>query len=200
MTRRTNFPLQRIEAELAVGERVLWIGKPNATYHAFYADDETSAALTVTAIAMIILILLTLMIGGNAWGISLLAMVVMGLAVGIQITASYLDARSTTYAVTNRRAILLQGERLHAYDAIDFIEVRGNERIGTVVFDRKAAVKLVPVGYSVEEHTYTTDIGFNSIPEPLRVVRLLASVFELPTARITDTTTQPSLQPAQQAS
>lgn len=201
MTRQDRFPLNRIEAELAPDERVLWFGKPNAAYHAFYADVETSAALATTAITMSILLILTLLIGGDAWSIALLAMVVLGLAVSVQLSASYLDARSTRYAITNKRILVLRGEYLNSYDAIDFIEATGNADYGTVIFQRKTATKLVPIGYSVAEHIYVTDVGFHSIEDPAHVISLLASVFKLPASAIRNTITQPQkLRPVRQAS
>lgn len=190
MAHRAQFPLQRIEAELAADERVLWFGKPKAAYHAFFADVQTSVLLGTTAIAMLLLIILTAFVGGDTWSVALLALVVMGLAVSLQVSLSYLNAQNTSYIVTTHRIFILQGDVLQIINAIDFIDVQEHAGYGSVIFKRKTTTRLVPVGYTMAEHHYLDEIGFYSIAAYEDVTTLLADVFDVPRSKISIGTEQ----------
>jgi len=185
-----NLDTSRIRAqqELEPGEQLRWVGRP----HPWALARQRLAALAVTPVllglgAFVIHVgasqplsvdqaMLTMVIYGFGGLAMLLALVVISGPV-----LAFLRARSTVYAVSDRRLLTISGERVDSYgpDDIRAIMVTNEQADGSadIVFGRDIRRYWVRGARFAEVNR----LGFFGIPDPDAVRELIRDLRGAPT-------------------
>lgn len=165
---------QQIEPELDAGERLLWTGQPDANRVARQAMPILLFGIPWTVGALYF---------GHPWTEDHLPFalfsglfVIAGLSMCCTPLVSYRDARRSTYAITDRRVLIVTAGRerkVASYRAADQCEAERQEQpdgSGDLLFARQQE-KDNEGGYR------TVDVKFVGIPRVREVERLLRQLF-----------------------
>lgn len=176
---RHSHILTHVESFLKPDERLLWIGRPDPGHSLLYNISGRSAPLASIALVLSLFIVAAIIAGAEAIPITLGGITLMGLSLIVQFLVNLLDTRRTIYAVTTQRALIIKGAELQSFDDIEFVEQRGGNAYGDVIFEREVVMSTVPVGYGFMQQPYTVESGFFGVRDPQEAINALCEVFEL---------------------
>lgn len=181
---------QRVEPELLAGETLLWVGTPRAGHLPQSTRAAARAAVLSGLVAVLLGIgLLVLLRSGRLVLVSspiviliLIFLLIMALAVSKYYRPALrnlLGGGSTTYAITDRRVLMLAGRSVQSYAAsdIDFIERRMNrDGTGDILFKRESRRETVYSGVFSEQDV-VVPVGLFGVDNPREVEALMLEVF-----------------------
>lgn len=188
--KKENIPaeiLDRVEAELMAGERLLWVGQPDPGQRIFAEDTErlmiTSSILTALLLALGVSfflappqVLLPLIVG-------LLVLVVVGGFLAT-IAENYVRARRRIYAITDRRALIISGLfkteiRSYSRHNIGFIErhIRKGDN-GDLLFAKGERDRAVGIAPFIRRQMVEQKIGFFAIDNIREVEAIMLEAFQ----------------------
>jgi len=165
--------LERVENELLVDERLLWLGLPYQSSMLERILKPISFGFASFFVVALFSFLIIARAGGNLSNLNLSSLVILAPAILIAIIFSLLVAlaqhyqsRANLYAVTNRRAIILRRKRVQSFGAADlqFIERKMNrDGSGDIIFKR--------------DYYESQAAGFFGIQNPAEVEALMLETF-----------------------
>lgn len=167
--------LDRVDEELLAGEEVLWIGRPSG------GAAGTTAPLNIIVLLLLIVgFLIGIFTGLEAtpmiWLVLLGILAPVVLLMFLQQGRGPWSNRSTIYAVTDRRALIIRPDRVQSYGPrdIQFIErrMRRNGR-GDILFAREPGAAS---GYYAARPN-PMSVGFFGIEDSRAVEALMLEVF-----------------------
>lgn len=177
--------LDRIDEELLAGEELLWAGRPSGLSSGAMVSSRAKMMALIGVLAALAMSMGGMMMmrgfGATPW------VLLMIVSLGIIVTASPIIQairrnRSTVYAVTDRRALILDGSNVQSYGArdIEFIERRmQRDGRGDILFAREVhpsgAAMWGPGGFS--RRAIQTSVGFFGIEDARAVEALMLEVF-----------------------
>ncbi|MBL8155758.1 MAG: hypothetical protein JNM70_16360 [Anaerolineae bacterium] len=177
--------LDRVDEELLAGEELLWAGRPSG----LSSGAMTSPTAKVTALVAVLTAFavsmggLMMMRGYPAmWWVLLMIVSLSIIVTASPIYQAIRRNRSTVYAVTDRRALILDGNSVQSYGArdIEFIERRmGRYGRGDILFAREVhpsgAAMWGTGGFS--RRAVEMSVGFFGIEDARAVEALMLEVF-----------------------
>ncbi|MBL8155759.1 MAG: hypothetical protein JNM70_16365 [Anaerolineae bacterium] len=167
--------LDRVDEELLGGEEVLWIGRPSGM------GAGLSAPLNIIVLMLLVVgFLVGIFTGLEATPMICLVLLGILAPVALLIIPQQMrgpwSSRSTVYAVTDRRALIIRADRVQSYGPrdIQFIErrMRRNGR-GDILFAREARA----TGSYYGARPDLMSVGFFGIEDPRAVEALMLEVF-----------------------
>jgi hypothetical protein len=178
--------LDRVDEELLAGEELLWAGRPSG----LSSGTVMGGTPMMAGISLMVIIGLLMAFGGaalargagaSAWVLFLILIVAVMVAFA-PILKSILRNRSTVYAVTDRRALIIGENSVQSYGPrdIEFIERRMHSGgRGDILFAREVhssgAAMWGPGGFS--RRAIETSVGFFGIEDARAVEALMLEVF-----------------------
>jgi len=183
-----------VKDELERGEKLLWVGKPNALRVVMQERKVVVAAILLVivliALGVIILIFpnshllgLHLIGAGLTFGLVVLLFVLLGLSYFARPIYDYFMARRTIYAVTDRRVLILtgtfKGRSAKSYKQFEQIKRRSLIKgKSDVIFGSETAKVRRQGRYEM----VTRKIGFLGIDNARDVEQLMIATFKTPKA------------------
>ncbi|MGJ3239593.1 MAG: hypothetical protein ACFE0Q_12865 [Anaerolineae bacterium] len=183
--KKQNIPqhiLERIESELIEQEDLLWAGQPNPMRFLTKRPDRTHPILSVLIGLELVLLAGVALVGNTP--------LLIGVLIGLVLTAvlgglwqQFDNADNTFYAITNKRALVIEGQRVVSFGHEDLqsIERRmhGNAR-GDIIFRETVVTDRVPFAYGLLPRRTTEEHGFFGVEHPEQVELLLLRTFHHP--------------------
>ncbi len=169
-----------IAAELQPGETILWLGKPMALRIALQDRDAvvTSllalAALVVVLVGLPVLVFFNLLFFGVGFPLLSLLFAAILLYYFARPFSAYLRAARTTYAITDRRVLIitsgLHGRVVQSFNHIERVERHDlADGKGDLIFGSETQATRGGAGYRLR----TRKVGFFGIANPRQVEQTL---------------------------
>lgn len=176
--------LERVENELLAKEELLWVGLPKRNH---IPGDSTMASkfIAVGLLAMMIAGLVVFMVANGSFANSfvwspLVLIVAIGIVAATIPIIRGLMTGHQLYAITNRRAIIMQKNKVQSFSKndIQFIE-RNMHRNGTgdIVFREEHYQRVIPAGMVISQRRERLTTGFYGIDNPTEVEALMLETF-----------------------
>jgi hypothetical protein len=177
--------LDRVDEELLAGEELLWAGRPSGLSSGAMTSSRAKSAvlialLTAFAVSMGMVMMMRSYIA--MWWVLLIITSLSIIVIAGPMYQAIQRNRSRVYAVTDRRALILDGNSVQSYGArdIEFIERRmGRDGRGDILFARE----IHPSGASMwgnsgfNRRAIETSVGFFGIEDARAVEALMLEVF-----------------------
>jgi hypothetical protein len=179
---------ERVEAELLDGETILWIGRP-AFSIAFTGSG--SPARLITLISTLLAVLLVAGVVGTAAmsaGRTIFPVIMINILIAVIVAMMAVRAmgnlwrnRHTIYAVTNRRALIIDNTTVQSFRSndLEFIERRMRSATrGDIIFKRQPNLQKVYYGGGMAgRQAFSEPIGFFGIDNVREVEQLMLETF-----------------------
>ena len=182
--------LERVEDELLVDERLLWVGLPDSRRLMGQRSAGTDYRVKIFLLSLIGLLMLSVFATGGtspALYISLFFLLFLS-ALFVPMLSRYLRGKQTVYAVTNRRAIVIEPGKVQSFgeNELQHIERRKhNNGTGDIIFKTDYYIRTVVTGYGATQQRNHIAHGFFGIENPEQVEALLLENFQNDEANIT---------------
>jgi hypothetical protein len=184
--KKENIPhvmLDRMQAMLHPGEKLLWVGMPEWNHLPDTMESKSRQMIRGLLAYWLGLAGLAYLASQGLLSPALLVLFV-GLIVvaiiGTGIVARISSAQHKVYALTNQRALILSGKRVQSYDAseIEFIErVMHADGTGDIVFRHQLRSQTMLIGYVITQIPLPQSIGFFGIRNPQHIEELMLETF-----------------------
>lgn len=168
--------LERVEAELLSGEKLLWVGKPSTSRMLQIAPRQTPTWLSILlSLELAGLLGLLFASGGRApiWLFGALILLLIVTAAWADIARRYWKADKTIYAVTNERALIIEGADVNSFGAANLQQIK--RRKNDLIFKSEQVHRNL--GYGLGAVSETLEEGFMGIEAPEQVELLLMETF-----------------------
>jgi len=175
--------LERVEDELLVDERLLWIGLPDSRRLMRQAGTKTDSRVKILLLSLIGLLFgAVFATGGTAVPLYMgLFLLLFFSAIVAPMLARYLRGKQTIYAVTNRRAVLIEPDNVQSFgeNELQHIERRKHKNgTGDIIFKTDYYLRTVPTMYGTSQQRAHIAHGFFGIDNPEQVEALLLENFQ----------------------
>lgn len=170
----------RIDKELLSEEKLLWVGQPHPSRFLSTQSSKTHPLLSLMIVVEIILFIVALVMSALLMaGLIFLALVLTAILGGL--AQQLFSAKNTIYAVTNQRAMIIEGNNVQTFRKRDLQSITKTTRAtgrGDVIFSRDSEMRLRPSGFGFMLHRREEkEIGFLGIEHPDHIEALLLNTF-----------------------
>jgi len=181
----------RIDKELLSEEKLLWVGQPHPSRFLNVQANKTHPLLSLVIVTEIFLFILALIMSELfIAGLIFLALVLTAILGGL--AQQLFSAKNTIYAVTNQRAMIIEGNNVQTFRKRDLQSITKTTRAtgrGDIIFRKDSEMRLRPSGFGfMLQRREEKEVGFLGIEHPDHVEALLLNTFaeetSLNTARL----------------
>ncbi|HRL11933.1 MAG TPA: hypothetical protein PKX07_08635 [Aggregatilineales bacterium] len=177
--------LSRVESELLPGEELLWVERPGMPT----IDSLLTNPTSLSGIGGLLLVLVMFLFVFPSFGafnlarmspIFMLVPLIMIGTVVWQVVMPIITRMNSIYALTNRRALIINGGSTRSFtrDDIEFIERRmARNGTGDVTFAKEVKTRYSSSGSRRSSRLYTVPVGFFGVRNPQYVEALMLDVF-----------------------
>jgi len=179
-----NTILQRAESELALEERLLWIGQPSPLRMLARRAEETGLFVSLIIVFLLGIMAAYVSMTSGDFGSPILLLVLLMLLIFVAVIAplleQYIAAKNTVYAITTERILIIEGRRVNAYQPQ---ELDGIQRItlpdglADIVLKREEYERILTTNHFPIPHVEIELIGFFGIERGYHVESLLLDTF-----------------------
>lgn len=170
----------RIDRELLSNENLIWVGQPHPSRFLNVQANKTHPLLSLVIVTEIFLFILALIMSELLLaGLLFLALVLTAILGGLAQQLS--SAKNTIYAVTNQRAMIIEGNNVQTFRKRDLQSITKTTRKtgrGDIIFRKDSEMRLRPSGFGfMLQRRDEKEIGFLGIEHPDHVEALLLNTF-----------------------
>jgi hypothetical protein len=177
--------LDRIDEELLAGEELLWAGRPSGLSSGRMTTSTAKVTTLIGALAAVAILMggMMMMRGYTAmWWVLLMVIILSVIVTASPIIRAMRRNLNTIYAVTDRRALIMEGNNVQSYGPrdIEFIERRmHSDGRGDILFAREVHPSGAAMwGYSgYNRRPVEMTVGFFGIENPRAVEALMLETF-----------------------
>ena len=174
--------LERVEDELLVDERLLWVGLPGKQA----GSANMQMKLTMLGLVMMLVLGMGAFLvaegGSSVWSsVAILpAIIIIAVAAVFVFFVKQNQMKADLYAITNRRAIILRKKSVQSFSSEDlrFIERKMNrDGTGDIIFNRQYYQRMTMAGTTPVQTRESEEMGFFGIENPAEVEALMLETF-----------------------
>jgi ABC-type multidrug transport system fused ATPase/permease subunit len=170
--------LERVELQLLNRERLLWVGKPEMSRHMRISPRRTSQWISIALCLEIAGLLAMLFASGGrvaGWLLLLSLMLLLFTAIVSDLVRRYLRANQSIYAISNERALIIEGNEVHSFGAASLQHIK--RRNNDLIFKTEHVRRDNGAAYGLGWRDETIEEGFFGIENPEQVELLMIETF-----------------------